>query len=53
MRQALGTAVLAGMLGVTILGLFLTPVFYAAIRGWFTRRPKEAERVAAVPAGHG
>ncbi|KAB0679608.1 efflux RND transporter permease subunit [Aureimonas leprariae] len=32
MRQALGTAVFAGMIGVTIFGLFLTPVFYVAIR---------------------
>jgi HAE1 family hydrophobic/amphiphilic exporter-1 len=54
MRQALGTAVLSGMIGVTILGLFLTPVFYAAIRSWFTRQPKAAERdPAAAPAGRG
>jgi HAE1 family hydrophobic/amphiphilic exporter-1 len=33
MRQALGTAVFFGMIGVTIFGLFLTPVFYVAIRG--------------------
>ncbi|MEH6361448.1 MAG: efflux RND transporter permease subunit, partial [Amylibacter sp.] len=33
MRQALGTAVFFGMLGVTILGLFFTPVFYVAIKG--------------------
>jgi HAE1 family hydrophobic/amphiphilic exporter-1 len=32
MRQALGTAVFFGMLGVTVFGLFLTPVFYVAIR---------------------
>ncbi|MEW6269090.1 MAG: multidrug efflux RND transporter permease subunit [Thermodesulfobacteriota bacterium] len=32
MRRALGTAVFSGMLGVTILGLFLTPVFYVALR---------------------
>jgi hydrophobic/amphiphilic exporter-1 (mainly G- bacteria), HAE1 family len=32
MRQALGTAVFAGMLGVTVFGLFLTPVFYVAVR---------------------
>ncbi len=38
MRQTLGTAVFAGMLGVTILGLFLTPVFYVVIRGFVTRR---------------
>ena len=32
MRQSLGTAVFSGMLGVTFFGLFLTPVFYVAIR---------------------
>jgi multidrug efflux pump len=32
MRQALGTAVFSGMLGVTTLGLFLTPVFYVLLR---------------------
>lgn len=31
-QQALGTAVLARMLGVTMFGLFLTPVFYSVIR---------------------
>ncbi len=34
MRQALGTAVFAGMLGVTFFGIFLTPVFYVIIRRW-------------------
>jgi multidrug efflux pump len=32
MRQALGTAVFSGMLGVTFFGLLLTPVFYVVIR---------------------
>ncbi len=32
MRQALGTAVFSGMLGVTFFGLFLTPVFYVILR---------------------
>jgi multidrug efflux pump len=31
-RHALGVAVFAGMLGVTAFGLFLTPVFYVALR---------------------
>jgi multidrug efflux pump len=31
MRQALGTAVFGGMLGVTIFGVFLTPVFFYVI----------------------
>lgn len=32
MRRVLGTAVFSGMLGVTLLGLFLTPVFYVVLR---------------------
>jgi hydrophobe/amphiphile efflux-1 (HAE1) family protein len=32
MRQALGTVVFFGMIGVTFFGLFLTPVFYTEIR---------------------
>jgi hydrophobe/amphiphile efflux-1 (HAE1) family protein len=31
MRQAMGIAVFAGMIGVTIFGLFLTPVFYVVL----------------------
>ncbi|WP_163070281.1 efflux RND transporter permease subunit, partial [Acinetobacter nosocomialis] len=31
MRQAMGVAVFAGMLGVTLFGLFLTPVFYVLV----------------------
>jgi hypothetical protein len=38
MRQALGTAVFAGMIGVTFFGLFLTPVFYVALRALTRRR---------------
>jgi multidrug efflux pump len=32
MRQTLGTAVFSGMLGVTLFGIFLTPVFYFVIQ---------------------
>jgi Cu/Ag efflux pump CusA len=31
MRHAMGLAVFAGMLGVTLFGLFLTPVFFVTI----------------------
>ena len=56
MRRVLGTAVFAGMLGVTIFGLFLTPVFYVVLRR-FARQPASAtssankapERVMASP----
>ncbi|SNB75234.1 hydrophobic/amphiphilic exporter-1, HAE1 family [Arboricoccus pini] len=45
MRQSLGTAVFAGMLGVTVFGLIFTPVFYAVIRKLAGRR-----RVQDVPS---
>src|SRR5204862_7794032 len=32
MRRTLGTAVFAGMLGVTLFGIFLTPVFFYIVR---------------------
>jgi multidrug efflux pump len=33
MRKVLGTAVFSGMLGVTLFGIFLTPVFFYVIEG--------------------
>jgi multidrug efflux pump len=33
MRQALGTAVFSGMIGVTVFGLILTPVFFFVLSG--------------------
>lgn len=38
MRQTLGIAVFSGMLGVTFFGLFLTPIFYVALRKLETGR---------------
>jgi hypothetical protein len=34
MRRSLGQAVFSGMLGVTLFGIFLTPVFYYTLQ-WF------------------
>ena len=53
MRVALGVAVFSGMLGVTIFGIFFTPVFYVVIR-WLTERKTDAaaEKVPAVAAAH-
>ena len=53
MRRTLGTAVFAGMLGVTLFGIFLTPVFFYVIQ-WVTdrwRKPQCPEAEAAVD-GH-
>jgi multidrug efflux pump len=36
-RQVMGITVFAGMLGVTLFGLFLTPIFYVALRKFSTR----------------
>src|SRR5262249_25530102 len=51
MRSALGTAVFSGMLGVTLFGIFLTPVFFYVIDGlghtrFFTKGPMR--RIGAV-----
>jgi multidrug efflux pump len=39
MRQAMGIAVFAGMIGVTAFGIFLTPVFYVLLRALSGNRP--------------
>jgi multidrug efflux pump len=38
MRQTLGIAVFSGMLGVTLFGIFLTPVFFNVVE-WFVETP--------------
>jgi multidrug efflux pump len=53
MRIALGVAVFSGMLGVTIFGIFFTPVFYVVVR-WLTERkssgPSAPTRLEPIPA---
>jgi multidrug efflux pump len=39
MRQAMGIAVFAGMIGVTAFGIFLTPVFYVLMRKLSGNKP--------------
>jgi multidrug efflux pump len=50
MRRTLGTAVFAGMLGVTLFGIFLTPVFYYVIQWISDQRPTAADDEDEVPA---
>jgi multidrug efflux pump len=51
MRRAMGIAVFSGMVGVTLFGIFLTPVFYALLRqGTEKRRAKAAELRRAIDA---
>jgi multidrug efflux pump len=42
MRRTLGAAVFSGMLGVTLFGVFLTPLFYFAIQSFNDRHSKRA-----------
>jgi hypothetical protein len=46
----MGIAVFAGMLGVTLFGLFLTPVFYVVVGNIVARF--EARRKARAIAAH-
>ncbi|QUN32191.1 efflux RND transporter permease subunit (plasmid) [Cupriavidus sp. KK10] len=52
MRHAMGVAVFAGMLGVTFFGLFLTPVFYVALRLLATRKQRREAVSTAASASH-
>jgi len=52
MRVALGIAVFSGMVGVTVFGVFFTPVFYYVVR-WFTERKAPAPSTPATPTEGG
>src|SRR5262249_18312133 len=53
MRHSLGTAVIAGMLGVTAFGIFLTPVFYSVIQGFGRPDAREPQPTSTTPARAG
>ena len=50
MRRAMGTAVFAGMIGVTFLGLFFTPVFY--VLAMLGHKKKTTASATTLPAPH-
>jgi HAE1 family hydrophobic/amphiphilic exporter-1 len=49
MRQSLGTAVFAGMFGVTLFGLLFTPVFYIVVRTMFRNRRATQPKAHDLP----
>jgi multidrug efflux pump len=53
MRQAMGVAVFSGMIGVTLFGLFLTPVFYTVLMklGWKHKPATAPKPEGDLPAG--
>ncbi|NGY05216.1 efflux RND transporter permease subunit [Solimonas terrae] len=51
MRKAMGITVFAGMIGVTIFGLFFTPLFYVSLQNFVARRRQAPTTApAALPA---
>ncbi|MGH6768990.1 MAG: efflux RND transporter permease subunit, partial [Xanthobacteraceae bacterium] len=48
LRQTLGTAVFAGMIGVTLFGLIFTPAFYVVCR-WIALRTSRRRPAASAP----
>jgi len=50
MRHAMGVSVFFGMLGVTVFGLFLTPLFYVLVRALGGGRPLHSAGHQAPPA---
>jgi multidrug efflux pump len=48
-RQAMGIAVFAGMLGVTVFGLFMTPVFYSVVGAVAARLTRPSNALASSP----
>ena len=50
-RSVTGITVFAGMLGVTLFGLFLTPVFYVALRK-LSGRPLVTHGESSLPSSH-
>jgi multidrug efflux pump len=49
MRQAMGVAVFSGMIGVTIFGLLLTPIFYVVLEKLAAKKPAPAVTHDPVP----
>ena len=53
-RSAVGTGVMGGMITATLLGIFFTPLFYVAVRTWFTdKKPHGASRENPEPEAEG
>ncbi len=49
MRRAMGVAVFAGMIGVTLFGLLLTPVFFIVLRRSRAARRTRAHELTLIP----
>ncbi len=48
-QNDLGTGVIGGMLTATVLAIFLIPLFFVLVRGWFKGRPPKPVPGTAAP----
>ena len=53
MRQSLGTAVFSGMIGVTLFGIFLTPVFFFVLMRFGSHKQASTALVSQAAASAG
>ncbi|HEX2859066.1 MAG TPA: multidrug efflux RND transporter permease subunit [Alphaproteobacteria bacterium] len=51
MRNAIGTTVFSGMIGVTVLGIFITPMFYVLLRTLSGRKLTQHETADVAESG--
>jgi multidrug efflux pump len=49
-QNDIGTVVIGGMLTATILAIFLIPLFFVLVRGWFKARPPKVKLIEPHPA---
>ena len=49
MRRAMGVAVFSGMIGVTMFGIFLTPIFYVILRKLSGNKPLKHTGEVSAP----
>jgi multidrug efflux pump len=52
MRSAMGVAVFSGMIGVTLFGIFMTPVFYLLARLLAGNRPLRHHAIEDMEQTH-
>jgi multidrug efflux pump len=51
-QNDIGTGVIGGMITATFLAIFMVPLFFVLVRGWFKARGHEPVKAAAPPAPH-
>jgi multidrug efflux pump len=51
-QNDIGTVVIGGMITATVLAIFMVPLFFVLVRGWFKARPPKPAQIAPASAPH-